>query len=48
MGGVSAASEKSHDVDQAPHGHLLEKTTLEPIGTPSAFVIDPDGYHVQI
>ncbi len=29
-------------------GHLLEKTTLEPLGTPSAFVMDPDGYHVQI
>ena len=29
-------------------GRLLEKTTLEPTGTPSAFVTDPDGYHVQI
>ena len=29
-------------------GRLLEKMTLEPLGIPSAFVIDPDGYHVQI
>ncbi len=29
-------------------GQLLEKTILEPGGTPSAFVLDPDGYHVQI
>ncbi len=29
-------------------GRLLEKTTLEPVGTPSAFIADPDGYHVQI
>ena len=29
-------------------GQLLEKTTLEPGGAPAAFVLDPDGYHVQI
>ena len=29
-------------------GRLLEKTTLEPGGAPAAFILDPDGYHVQI
>jgi catechol 2,3-dioxygenase-like lactoylglutathione lyase family enzyme len=29
-------------------GKLLEKTTLEPGALPSAFLTDPDGYHVQI
>ena len=29
-------------------GRLLEKTKLEPGGAPAAFILDPDGYHVQI
>ena len=29
-------------------GRLLSRTTLPPLGTPTAFVLDPDGYHVQI
>ena len=29
-------------------GRVIEKTVLEPTGLPSAFVLDPDGYHVQI
>lgn len=28
-------------------GRLIERTTL-PLGTPSAFLADPDGYRVQI
>ena len=33
---------------EASGGRLLEKTTLEPGSLPSAFIADPDGYHVQI
>ncbi len=29
-------------------GRVIERTKLEPFGTPSAFLTDPDGYHVQI
>ena len=29
-------------------GHLIERTKLEPVGVPTAFLTDPDGYHVQI
>ena len=29
-------------------GRLIERTTLGPLNTPSAFLTDPDGYHVQI
>jgi catechol 2,3-dioxygenase-like lactoylglutathione lyase family enzyme len=33
---------------EAVGGRLIERTVLEPVGTPTAFLLDPDGYHVQI